>query len=188
MAVSTRFEARPEYAFGRMGESAIARWLRYTQGCNVLPVYEKEIEDGKGPRFYTTRGEIVAPDMLGMKGGKVFWIEAKRKDVFSWYWKGGYWVTGIDLNHYHAYRRLAEGFPHPIWLLFLHEHDRATRKRASEPWPCPTGLFGGSIERLAACESHRSWKHGRSGMVYWAHHNLRRLATLEEVYAAGEDA
>jgi hypothetical protein len=173
-------------ARGRVGESAIARWLREARGCAVLPVYETEIDTGKGPRLLAPRREIVAPDMLGLKGGRVFWIEAKHKGVFSWHRKTGRWTTGIDVHHYYQYLAIAAGWPHPVYLLFLHTRDSAADRRPLEPWPCPTGLFGGDIRRLCNAENHRSPEWGRHGMVYWAHDALCRYASLDEVRAAGD--
>ncbi len=174
-----------QLAFGQIAESAIARWLRRAYGCSVLPVYETELDTGKGPRFFTPDEEIVAPDMLVLKNGRVFWIEAKHKDVFSWHRLTRRWVTGIDLHHYHQYLRIAEGFPYPVFLLFLHRRDEAADRRPDEPWPCPTGLFGQELRWLSRRENHRSAQWGRHGMVYWAHDTLRRFATLDEVRAAG---
>ena len=36
---------------GQLGESLIAKWLR-RQGWSILPAYEKEIDNGKGPRLF----------------------------------------------------------------------------------------------------------------------------------------
>ena len=176
------FQNKPEYAFGKIAETYIALWLRRRRGYSILPIYEKEIDDGKGPRFFTPNSELVAPDMLVMKGTDVRWIEAKHKDVFSWYWKGDYWVTGIDRHHYHQYCKIADHYPWHVWLLFLHENDRTLKR--NEPWPCPTGLFGGTLPFLRRHTSHESDRHGTSGMVYWAHNTLTQLATLEEVKSA----
>lgn len=172
-----------QLAFGQIAESQIAQWLRRVHGCAILPVYEKEIATGKGPRFFAPDTEIVAPDMLVLKHDKVFWVEAKHKGVFSWHRLSGRWVTGIDLHHYQQYLALAEGYPYPVWLLFLHERDSAVERRPHEPWPCPTGLYGGELRALAARENHRSDEWGRHGMVYWAHDQLRQYATLAEIRA-----
>jgi hypothetical protein len=171
-------------AIGQIGESHIARWLRHEKGCAVLPVYEKEIDTGKGPRLFAPHREIVAPDMLVLKHTKIFWVEAKHKGVFSWHRLTGRWTTGIDLNHYHHYLSVAEGWPYPVYLLFLHQRESAEDRRPGEPWPCPTGLFGGEIRWLATRENHRHENWGRHGMVYWAHDTLMKYASIEEVRAA----
>ena len=45
---------------GQIGESLIAAWLK-SRGNSVLPVYEVEIDTGKGPRVFSPSGQIVAP-------------------------------------------------------------------------------------------------------------------------------
>lgn len=178
----TTFEQK--LSIGQLGESQIAQWL-IRRGWAVLPVYEKEINSGKGPRLFTPEGQLVAFDMFAFHPGKLnaLWIEAKHKTVFSWYRIKERWVTGIDLRHYEDYLRVADMSPWPVWLLFLHTEAYGPR---DEPWPCPTGLFGQTLDVLREEHniSHRSDKWGRSGMVYWAHDTLAQVATLSEVYAA----
>lgn len=176
-----------QLAFGQIAETYIALWLRRCKGYSILPVYEKEIQNGKGPRFFTPERELVAPDMLVMRAGEIRWIEAKHKTVFSWYGKGGYWETGIDLHHYKQYLAVAEQHPWKVWLLFLHQSDCPDPRdieRWSAPPRCPTGLYGGSLDYLKTRISHTDPRWGRSGMVYWAHQTLKPLATLDEVRAA----
>lgn len=183
----TRFADK--LAFGRVAEGQIATWLRQRRDYHVLPVYEIEIPTGKGPRFLTPSAELVAPDILAMRGDDVRWIEAKHKDVWSWYRIGGYWTTGIDLHHYLQYIEVSKTVKYPIWLLFLHRS--ATPDMRDIPYCggrlCPTGLFAGRIDRLVTRESHRSDRWGASGMVYWAHSAFQQLATLEEIETAGGD-
>lgn len=175
---------KEDLAFGAIAESQIVTWLRTVRGYHVLPVYEKEIDNGKGPRLFTPTTELVAPDMLAIKGSEVRWIEAKHKDVWSWYGRKGYWVTGIDLHHYEQYCQVADTTPYPIWLLFLHRKAIADRKDRDRwvncPELCPTGLFAQRLHRLRLRESHRSDKWA-NGMVYWAQCQFQVLATLEEV-------
>lgn len=163
--------------FGQLGESKIALWLR-ARGHYVLPAYEKEIENGKGPRLFCPNGELVVPDMLVFRGKEVNWIEAKHKSVFSWYRIGQRWVTGVDERHYLDYLEVARLSPWPVWVLFLHEKDRDASR--DEPWPCPTGLFGQNLDVLKGCISHTSPNWGK-GMVYWARESLMLMATLERV-------
>ena len=179
-------------ASGQLGESLIAQWLR-RRGWHVLPAYEKEIDNGKGPRLFMAEGadkaQLVAPDLLAMRGGRFMWFEAKHKTRFSWYGNGGYWVTGVDRKHFADYCRVADETGLDVWLLFLH--------RESAAWPddiarwgcdpiCPTGLFGGSIAKLRLPppdgQSHESNRHSATGMVYWQpRRHLIRIAELGEV-------
>jgi hypothetical protein len=169
--------------FGKQGESEIALWVRY-RGSHVLPVYEKELNEGKGPQLFLSSGELIAPDMLVFNSNnlKACWIEAKHKSVFSWHRITEKWVTGIDIRHYNNYLELLELSPWPIWLLFLHKEDRCEIR--GEPYPCPVGLFGNTLEYLKNNVNHRHTNWGKSGMVYWAYSSLKLLATLGEVQEA----
>lgn len=170
--------------FGQIGEGVIARWLRVCRGASVLPVYEKQINTGKGPRFYLPQGELIAPDMLVMTAKGVSWMDAKRKRHFTWHDKTRTWQTGIDLRHYGDYLQLADHSPWPVWLLFLHEDDSPERRYPSMPSRCPTGLFGGDLKRLAECEDHRDRfvndNRQTKPMVYWRVGDLHQFAKLED--------
>jgi len=111
-----------QLAFGKAGESLIANWLK-RRGYLVLPIYEKEISEGKGPQVFSAHGDLIAPDLLafGRESDKVWWIEAKHKSAFSWHRMSGRWVTGIDLEHYQDYLQIQRLSPWPVWLLFLAE-------------------------------------------------------------------
>jgi hypothetical protein len=171
---STSF--RGKLRIGRIAEGRIAAWFM-SLGYAVLPVYDKEMNTGKGPQVFTADGSFVAPDMLVFKSGKVLWVEAKQKTVFTWHRITERWTTGIDLRHYEDYLRLAKRAPWPLWILFLHlSSDTSEREE-----PCPTGLFGQELAKLAECENHRHTNWGSSGMVYWAYESLKLLAPLSEV-------
>jgi hypothetical protein len=177
--VLTSFKEKLE--FGELGESLISRWARGARGASVLPVYEKEIDNGKGPRFFLPNDEqIIAPDLL-IVGQSMIRTEAKHKSVFSWHRKTDCWVTGIDLRHYEHYLRLQEQCSIPIYLTFLHSDDHTAER--DEPWPCPTGLFAAELSFLQKKENHRSANWGNGGMVYWAYETLTRWASREEVYS-----
>lgn len=165
---------------GQLGESKIAQWLN-RRGWAVLPVYDVEMNTGKGPRLFAPDDKLIALDMFAFHPSKraALWIEAKHKTVFTWHRISRKWTTGIDLRHYGDYLRIADMSPWPVWLLFLHSQDRTQRR--DEPWPCPTGLFGQTLDYLRAHENHRHENWGRTGMVYWAHERLVQLATLAEI-------
>lgn len=167
---------------GKIGESHIANWFK-RKGYAVLPVYEKEISDGKGPRVFTLSGELVAPDILVFKAQSdtVYWIEAKSKSAFTWHRITEEWTTGIDLHYYMEYLEVDALSPWPVWLFFLQYRGRA--KSTPLGTRTPTGLYGGELTYLQAHEHHRctpaQW--GKGGMVYWAEKDLRKLASIEEV-------
>jgi hypothetical protein len=163
---------------GQAGESAIAGWLK-RKGFAVMPVYEKELETGKGPQLFMANGELIAPDLFVFHpdNKKVLWIEAKHKSAFTWHKITGRWTTGIDLRHYQDYCRVADISPWPVWLLFLQRGGQAK----DSPPDSPAGLFGNTLAYLRKHENHRHANWGPSGMVYWAKESLRELASLEDV-------
>lgn len=155
-----------QLSIGKIGESYIAKWLQ-EKGCNILPVYEKEIKEGKGPTlFKADETKVICPDMLCFKKDSIFWVEAKHKTAFSWHRKTKRWVTGIDLNHYESYLEIANNLVGwPVVLMFLHKDGIA--KDTPEGMTSPTGLYGGDIKYLSENENHRHVNWGRHGMVYW---------------------
>jgi len=158
---------------GKVGESQISQWLR-GRGFNVLPVYEIEMNQGKGPALYSADGgEIIAPDILAFKGDKFFWIEAKHKTAFSWHRKTKRFVTGIDQRHYEEYKKINMLVNFPVWLLFLHQGGQA-----KDSPPSPAGLFGNDLCFLSNEDNinHRHDGWGKSGMVYWAIESLKKLS------------
>lgn len=171
-------------AQGRVGEGAISKWLQ-SRGHAVFPAYEVEKHSGKGPQLFAASGDLVLPDLLAFRAGRSIWIEAKHKTRFAWNRTRQEWVTGIDLRHYDEYQAVAARTALPVWLLFLHpkaEPSPADREHGCPP-TCPTGLFGNDLNVLTKTESHRSDRHGRSGMVYWAVDQLRLVAPANEVPA-----
>lgn len=168
---------------GKIGEGHIAAWLR-RNGYHVLPVYETEMDTGKGPALYQAIGDpLIAPDMLVFKNHeRVSWIEAKTKSAFTWHRITKRWVTGIDLHHYEDYIKVAEVSPWPVYLLFLQMEGQAK----DSPEGCPTGLYGGELSQLQNHENHRHNNWGKGGMIYWASDVLTKFAELDEVILKGE--
>lgn len=169
-------------AIGQLGEGAISRWLQ-GRGHAVFPAYQIEQHTGKGPQLFAASGDLVLPDLLAFRCGKVQWFEAKRKTCFTWHRISQRWTTGIDLRHYGEYQEVAERTGLPVWLLFLHPTSKPDARDLEHNCPaeCPVGLFGNDLEILKLRESHRSDRHGKSGMVYWTHQDLRLLAPINEV-------
>lgn len=170
-------------AQGKIGESHIANWLK-ARGNAVLPVYEKEIDEGKGPVLFVEHGEYIAPDMLVFP--LVEWVEAKHKTVWTWHNNTKCWTTGIDKHHFESYQHAQRESGRRVWLFFLHRSSRphARDLKAGCPAECPIGLFGGSLDKLKGRIHHEHMNHGRHGMVYWALADLRCYASLEEVLEA----
>jgi len=177
-------------ARGRIVESQIGQWLVKSQGWTLLPPYEIEIPSGKGPRLFTPNGELIVPDILGMRyKGKKFifkWWEAKGKSRFTWRWKDAKaWQTGIDLRHYEDYIKVQEQ-TFEVYVCFLHSYSIPSKYdlEHGSPATCPTGLFGNTLSYLMDHWHHKDkYFNGRRDcpMVYWNESDLEQLATLEEV-------
>ena len=71
-------------AFGKVGESLISKWLQ-NRGHAVFPAYDIEKSEGKGPQLFAAYGDLVLPDILAFRSGKIIWFESKHKNCFSWY-------------------------------------------------------------------------------------------------------
>ena len=167
---------RQSLDFGKAAESKIAMWM-IRNGWSVLPVYEKIINEGKGPQVFTPDGGVIAPDLFVFRGKMALWIEAKHKTTFTYYRNGRRWTTGIDRRHYIDYCKIDDESPWPVCLYFLHlgGKDKDTGEES------PSGLFGNYLSYLRANESHQSDRMGKSGMVYWAIDSLEKLASLEQI-------
>ena len=172
-------------AFGRIGESRISYWLQ-ARGHLVMPAYEKELSSGKGPQLDRAQGDLVLPDMLVFNKRQTLWAEAKHKSVWTWHRASRSWTTGVCLRHYEHYCEVARRTEMPVWLMFWHPNAQPSLMDVEHGCPvtCPPGLFGGSLAELTHCESHRSMRWGKHGMVYWALKDLRRLATVADVELA----
>ena len=168
---------------GKIGESRIAAWLNQ-RGLHVLPVYEKEVREGKGPTLFSAEGkQHICPDLLAFRDGKAYWIEAKHKNAFSWHRATERFVTGIDVKHYQEYMQVQRIHPEwAIWLFFLHR--KGTAKDTPEGLVGPSGLFGGTLNYLQAHENHRHGNWGNGGMVYWSANTLQQIAPLDDVMKA----
>jgi len=164
--------------FGKAGESAIAKWIT-SRGGIVLPVYEKIINEGKGPQLFCLGRKLIAPDILTFHPTKktCCWVEAKHKTAFAWHRKTKQWVTGIDLPHYMDYIEVDKISPWPVWLLFLHRGGQAK----DSPPQSPAGLFGNPLKYLINHESHRHKNGGKRGMVYWSLDRLQKLCSLDKI-------
>lgn len=190
-----RTNFKQQLKIGQLGESLIANWLR-AQGWYILPAYEKQIDNGKGPRLFTPNGQLISPDILAMKpDSKICWIEAKHKTNFTWRYMppGPRWETGIDYRHFKHYLEVSKQLPFNVWLFFLHAscEPRSGDKKAGCPNVCPTGLYGEKLSVLGDIDKRqirgdKTYHKGKENlMVYWGIEQLRKLADLEEVTEHG---
>jgi len=160
--------------YGQIGEGRIANWLR-GKGYSVLPVYDVQINSGKGPQLFTPTESLVAPDMQIYREKDVLWVEAKRKTAFAWHRITRSWTTGIDLRHYKDYCKIDTESPFRVYMLFLHGGGQAK----DSPPNSPSGLYGNWLSYLREHEHHRHMNWGKSGMVYWGLDALRKIAALK---------
>lgn len=165
--MSSQFKS--SLAFGKVAETAIARWL-ISRGNHVLPAYEIEENKFQGPQLFGKNKNYVTPDLLAFNSGSVVWIEAKHKTAFAWHRKTKQWTTGVDRHHWKDYVKVAEVTRMPCWLLFNH-----TGGTAKDSPPSPSGLYGNEIRKLKDCIDHEHDNWGRHGMVYWAIDSLVRF-------------
>jgi len=108
------------------------------------------------------------------------WIEAKHKTAFTWHRISKKWVTGIDLNHYRHYQRVATSLSGwPVYLMFLHKTGIA--KDTPVGLISPSGLFGEELNFLSQHENHRHQNWGKHGMVYWSSEILKKYVDLETI-------
>lgn len=157
-------------SYGKIGETIIANYFK-EKGFAILPIYEKEISEGKGPSLFFPDQEIIATDMFVFSKEKAYWIEAKHKHAFSWHRKTKKWVTGIDINHYENYIKVMKKTIWPVWLIFYHEGGQAK----DSPPESPSGMYGNDLKILKDNENHRHLNWGSHGMVYWAIENLIKI-------------
>lgn len=168
-------------AIGQIGESMIARWLN-AQNYHVLPVYEKELGSGKGPRFFSNVGELIAPDMQVLNDkGQYVWLEAKMKTCFSFHGSTGRFVTGVNKKHYDDYVLVQNLTRCTVYLFFWHPIGKtrtADVNKWNAPPECPTGLFYCPVN--TPCNHVMVDLEGVE-MIYWAHESLIHMATVEQM-------
>lgn len=177
--MTTRFQKSLEQ--GKAGESLISKWL-IRRSIHVLPIYEKIVDEFKGPVLFSFDELLIAPDLFCFNTDKhkVFWVEAKHKTAFSWYRKTRTWTTGIDTHHFGQYLKIRELLQYPIYLMFLQQGGHAK----DSPETSPSGLYGDEIMKLSKCVNHTYQgknNYGKGGMTYWGIGNLTKYATLDEV-------
>lgn len=174
-------------AWGQVGESDIARYLRRRGGHTIALCETANEHEKHGPRLLGCGEALTLPDLLSFRNGKASFIEAKQKKHFAWNRSKGVWVTGIDERHWHHYLKVQDRTAIPVWLLFLHKSDETPEwfLRYGAPPICPSGLFAQEIQDLARCIFDRnvSKKGGATDkpMVYWHWRSLIRIASVEQV-------
>jgi hypothetical protein len=173
-----------QYAFGKLGESAIANWIK-AQGMHIIPVYEKQDDDYKGPTLFAAEGDaLILPDLLAMqpvRDGRIrlVWCEAKNKSTFTMYRKTRTWQTGIEARHFEQYLEVQRRTTIPVHLLFLQNggRDKETGQES------PQGLYGNRLAYLVDHVDHPGTFYDEQrrrtiAMVYWNISDLRFLAPL----------
>jgi hypothetical protein len=160
---------------GENGEKLIAGfWL--SRASSVMRV------DPNSLRLRTPDGLLTQPDMFIFP--ELLWIEAKRKNAWTWHRNSRCWTDGIDFHHYQDYCRVQECTWRPVIVMFLHlsaTPDQRDLDAGCEP-QCPTGLFGIKVDRPPHHDSCKEEPNGsKSGMVYWESARVKQFATLDDL-------
>lgn len=153
---------------GTVAENLVIRWL-VQRGNTVLPAYDTDGSERKGPRLITPGGKLVLPDALVYGRSGVFWAEIKRKDGFSWHRRTGQWVTRVNLHYYADYCAIDAAGPWDVWLFFLQEGKEDPIKQIGGP----AGLYCAPLKYLRSHEHHRFANVGEHGGVFWEESVLR---------------
>jgi hypothetical protein len=165
---------RSKLDYGLAGEEKVTAFLQ-SRGVSVGQAPETlSAAFFRGPRVDFYGVPLVAPDRMAWANGAPAWLEIKRKSRWSWWERGGYPVTGIDLPKYEQYLAIAQMGDIPLWVLFV-QHNGPMGPGLG---PGPTGLYGQNVLVLAAHENHRHENGGDHGMVYWRESALVRLNDL----------
>jgi len=169
MALLQSFEKSLEV--GKVGELMIQNWFE-SKGFCAFATCLMIGSDNKGPRVNMYNGQKrVAPDLLVFNDKKMYWIEAKNKNAFTYYRKTDTFQTGINLNHYNDYVEINKNFPHDIWILFLQREGVAKDSNKG-----PSGLYGDTITELLKKIDHKT-----DEMVYWNEKDLTKIDTYQNV-------
>jgi hypothetical protein len=173
---------------GDIGEKLAGNYIQ-SRGGIIQRIGKTDEERFQGPRLRGADGDEPSPDIIAfntwlMPGGAM-WVEVKHKSVFSWRRTERCWQTGIDRSSYEHYKRVALRTKTPVWLLFFHRE--STPSPADRAWgcpaQCPVGLFGDDMMKLIDSVEHADHRWGKSGMVYWNHRDLTRIASRADVLA-----
>lgn len=165
--------------WGQKGEKLIAEYLCGRHKLAVMPVYDVQIQSGKGPQVFTADASYAAPDALLFNSQVARWVECKQKTSFTWHRNTQRFTTGIDANHFQDYLKVKEISPWPLWLMFLQGEGEA--KDTPQGKVAPSGLYGGEIDYLKDNVNHTHANWGRHGMVYWAEETLHKIDSLKNM-------
>ena len=110
------------YGVGQESEQICARYFS-NKGYVVIPISEYTNNTGgmiNAPMIVSSYGPMVSPDLMVMKGSKLFWIEVKMKNEPTYYWKRHRWEHGIDTPNFNSYKSIQLESGWPVYI-FVHE-------------------------------------------------------------------
>jgi len=162
---------------GLANESIITKYLN-SRNFIVIPAYQIEQSTGKGPRVFAPMDEqLITPDLLCIRNGKMRWTECKSKAEFVLYRKTGIFQTGFDIACFEQYQRVQEVTGIPVYIMFLN----APRYGISEP----SGLYYQTLDKLVETIDHSctNEKTGSKsgGLHYWNEYDLIKQAEYNDV-------
>lgn len=170
--MTTDFQS--QILYGKEAEMVFQEIFRYN-GYSIMPVYEKVLQDYKGPRVSLAFRDVIAPDLFVFGNGQEpHWVEVKRKESATWYYKGGYWCVGIDKRLWNDYVVVDCESPFRVWLMFMLEG--GISKDAPPNMSSPEGFFGAPLEHLLKRLSHDPHE-----ISYFPVMELERYASMLDV-------
>lgn len=110
------------YGVGQESEQLAAQYLS-SMGYFVIPISEYVNNTGgriNAPMVLSPSGLTIGPDLLILKDGKDMWVEVKRKDEPTYFWKSHEWQHGIDQPNFDAYTKIAQE-TNKAFIILIHE-------------------------------------------------------------------
>lgn len=102
---------------GREMETKVESYLK-GRGASVLNVGKSsKVEDAKGPRISSDKGEYRSPDLLAFLDGAPTWIECKWKESWSYHRMTGVFEVGFPEHVLQDYERLQGTTGIPVLLV-----------------------------------------------------------------------
>jgi len=146
--------------YGQDGEREIAARL-ISNGFAVMPLYQ--FSASFAPTIYSNNGNYTCPDLMCFSASYQMFVDSKKKR--QWVTYSGGKETGINKNHYEAYKKLSDTTGIDMYLVFIHDENE------------PMGIYITEIHN----EHTRSWDGYYNGnyrckpMVFFTSESLRRI-------------
>ena len=127
--------------------------------CDRNPGLRRRTRIRARPASDWAERRLILPDLIVCYGGKPRFVEAKQKQVWSYWRSGDCWETGIDQYLFDEYRKVAAITKWPVFLFFLHTDDRCDTRK--EPWPCPNRTLSSGAYAVAVLDQSHVGRMGK---------------------------